>query len=302
MHRHFCATRTLCFVLLFCVAVFPVAAMDHEEGPIDSSPAMPAMTPADASAPMAHQHDPAAAAAVESAGLVGLEEKLGEHIPLDIPFVDEEGQARTLGALIQGPTVIVPIYYRCPNVCNFLQGSLAEALRGVKLTPGDDFRVISISFDETETPETAKRSQEGYLNVVGPTFPATAWSFLTGDLDSIHRFTDAIGFHFLRQNRDFQHPVTLVVVSRDGTVIRYLPGTQVLPMDLSLALVEASEGRVSTPIRKMLTFCFSYDPESRRYVFNLLRVTATTVLLCAGGLLAYLLLSGRRTKKDKTTP
>jgi len=225
---------------------------------------------------------------------VGLDEHLGARIPLDLSFSDETGRTVTLRDLITVPTIIAPVYYKCPNVCSFLQGGLARALPEVKLEPVKDFRVLSVSFDETETPETAHRSQAIYMDAMHQRFPAAAWSFLTGDSESIHRLLDAAGYHFQRQGEDFLHPVAMFVVTRDGEIVRYLHGTSVLPMDLTLALVEASEGRIGPTIRRVAQFCFSYDAENRRYVFNLFRVSATVILLTTGAFLAFLIFRGRK--------
>jgi protein SCO1/2 len=224
----------------------------------------------------------------------GLEERLGSRIPLDLPFRDETGRIVQLRELVTGPTIIAPVYYGCPNVCSFLQGGLARALPEVRLKPGEQFRVLSVSFDETETPETAKKSRQIYYDAMGGRFPEGAWRFLTGDPASIHGLLDAAGYHFQRQGADFLHPVAVFVVTGDGEIVRYLHGTHFLPMDLTLALVEAAQGRIGPTIRKMAEFCFSYDPQSRRYVFNLLRVSATVILATAGGFLAFLILRGRR--------
>jgi protein SCO1/2 len=127
---------------------------------------------------------------------VGLEEHLGARIPLDLVFRDEAGQPVTLAELITMPTVIAPVYYDCPNVCSFLQAGMARSLPEVKLKAGEDFRVLSISFDETETPEKARRSKAIYMDAMRKQFPAGAWNFLTGDLESIRELLDAAGYRF----------------------------------------------------------------------------------------------------------
>lgn len=238
-----------------------------------------------------HVHpDPSA----EPEGEVGLEEHLGARIPLDVTFLDEAGEAVTLQELVTMPTVIAPVFYDCPNVCSFLQGGLARSLPEVKLEAGEDFRVLSVSFDETETPEKARRSKAIYMDAMQGQFPTDAWNFLTGDLEAIHELLDPAGFRFKRQGEDFLHPVVLLVVDKDGQIVRYLHGTNVLPMDLTLALVEASEGRIGPTIRRVAQFCFSYDPENKRYVFNLFRVSATVILITAGAFLAFLIWTGRK--------
>lgn len=235
-----------------------------------------------------HDADPAPQAAV------GLDERLGAKIPLDIVFRDETGTAVSLAELVTVPTIILPVYYSCTNVCNFLQQGLAKALPAVQRLPGREFRVLSVSFDESETPQLAARYQRTYLAAMQAPFPPEGWRFLTGDAAAIRRLTDAAGYRFQRQGRDFLHPVASFVVSRDGTIVRYLYGTTFLPKDLTMALLEARDGTVGATIRTVVGYCFSFDPQGKTYVFNLLKVSATVVMGSAALLFAVLLLSGRR--------
>lgn len=238
------------------------------------------------------------AEAVAEAGIV-VDEQLGAKLPLDLVFRDEAGLPVTLAALVSGPTLILPVYYSCTNVCNFLQAGLARTLPDVRLAPVKDYRVLSISFDETETPELAAKYQRTYLSGMSAPFPYQGWRFLTGDSENIRRFTSAIGYHFRRDGRDFIHPVASVVIAGDGTIVRYLYGTGFLSKDVTLALIEAREGRVGLSIKRLVEYCFRYDPQQRTYVFNLLRVSATVVIVLAGGFLVFLLVSGRRKRKTE---
>ncbi len=235
----------------------------------------------------------------QAATKVGVEEHLGARIPLDLAFHDETGAAVSLRQLVAGPTIIAPVYYACPNVCSFLQGALARALPKVRRTPGADYQVLSVSFDVNETSQEARRAKAIYAQAMGRDFPTGAWHFLTGDQGAIDALTSAAGYRFVRQGQDFLHPVAIFVVSGDGTITRYLYGTSILPMDLTLALVEAAEGRVSPAIRKTVQFCFSFDPQNGRYVFNIFRVSATVILLTAGGLFAFLAWTGRKSQKSE---
>jgi len=225
---------------------------------------------------------------------VGVDEHLGARIPLDLIFRDESGAPVRLGDLVRGPTIILPVYYRCSNVCSVLQARMANALQSLERKPVDEYLVISVSFDEEETPEMAARSKHAYLSAMKKPFPAEGWRFLTGNSASIRRLTDALGYGFQRQRHEFAHPVASIVVTGDGMIVRYLYGVSILPKDLALALVEARSGVTGSSIRKLMDYCFSYDPAGRTYVFNLLRVSATVVILCTGGFLAFLLLSGKR--------
>ena len=210
-----------------------------------------------------------------------------------------------MGTLSHGarqPTIIAPVYYRCPNVCHFLQGDLARVLPGLKLKAGEDYQVISFSFDETEQPELALRSRNTYYAAMKNQYPDQAWRFLTGDLDTILQLTDASGYRFQRVEHEFLHPVVFFVVSPDGQIIRYLHGTHIVPKDLTLALYEAKAGHVGTTIRKMVQYCFSFDPEQKTYVFNILRVSATAILTTLAIFAAFLIFGGKKRRtnqKDK---
>lgn len=236
----------------------------------------------------------------EDIAAVGLDEHLGAKIPLDITFRDERDKPVRLSQLITGPTIILPVYYNCTNVCNFLQSGLARVIPELKNQPVKDYRIISLSFDETETPALASRYQRTYLTAINRPFPEDGWRFLTGDSTAIHRLTDAAGYRFIRQGRDFIHPVASIVVAGDGTIVRYLYGTNFLPKDLSLALLEARQGRIGGSIRQMVGFCFTFDPQGKTYVFNLLRVSATVVFLTAASFLLFLIGTGRRKRPGHT--
>jgi len=271
--RGFCAS-------LMLVALAPGLAVAHLEG-------APSATSGVASRQLQ-----------EGAVRVGLDERLGAKIPLGLRFRDETGRSLPLSELITGPTIILPVYYGCTNVCNYLQGGLARTLPEIKRAPGTQYRVLSISIDETETPELAARYQKMYLSALNAPFPPDAWHFLTGDAASIRKLTDAAGYRFQRQGRDFMHPVASFVVTGDGMIVRYLYGTSFLAKDLTLALVEARQGRPGATIRKVVGYCFSFDPAQKSYEFNLLRVSATVVILCCAGFFAFLVLTGKKGKRN----
>jgi protein SCO1/2 len=151
-----------------------------------------------------------------------------------------------------------------------------------------DYRVITISFDERDKPAAAFQKKKDYIKAIGKPLPEGAWKFLTGDHDSISKLTDSVGFKFIKKDGDFLHPGTLIALSPDGKIIRYLYGVRFLPFDLKMALREASAGRPGSAIRSALLFCFSYDPEGRRYVFNILKVGGTLTLVMALGFFIFL--------------
>ena len=229
---------------------------------------------------------------------LGLNEQIGSKIPLDVIFRDEGGKPVRLAELVTGPTIILPVYFSCTNVCYNLQWGLAQVLTKIKSKPGEEYRVISVSFDENDTPQLASKFKRVYLTAMHAPFPESGWRFLTGDVENIRRLTDSAGYGFQRKGRDFLHPSASFIITRDGTIVRYLYGTTFLAKDLTLALIEAKDGTSGATIRKIVDYCFVFDPEQKTYSFNLLRVSATVVILCAGGFLVFLILTGRKRRRS----
>jgi len=225
---------------------------------------------------------------------VGIEEKLGQTVPLDVVFNDEGGKRISLRQVINKPTILAPVYLGCPDVCSFLLYNLARALNQLPSEPGKEYQVLAVSFDDTEKPPLALEKKRLYLKMIEKPFPEEAWRFLTGEEENIRKLTNAIGFFFKREGKAFQHPVSLVILSSDGKITRYLYGTDVLPFDLKMGLLEASEGRVGPSISRVLRFCFSYDPKGRKYVFNTLKVTGIVTLAFALSFILFLVVKGKR--------
>ncbi len=224
----------------------------------------------------------------------GIDEKLGQVIPLDLTFHDENGDSVSLIQLIHTPTILALVYYHCPNVCNFLLQNLADVLNRLPEEPDKEYRVISVSFDEKEKPPLALQKKKTYLPMIDKPFPENAWRFLTGDKENIRKLTDAVGFHFKRVGDDFEHPVSLIILAPNGKIARYMYGPDPLPFDLKMALIEASQGKIGPAISKVVRFCFSYDPKANKLVFHTLRVTGTVTLLFAFSFIVFLLSKGKK--------
>jgi protein SCO1/2 len=237
----------------------------------------------------------------EDQAVMGIDQKLGQYVPLDLTFSDETGHPVTLRQLIHKPTILALVYLHCPNVCSLLLQNLADVLNKLPGEPGKEYTVLSISFDETEKPSLALQKKKAYLKMIEKPFPEDAWRFLTGNKENIHQLTDAVGFHFKRVGDDFEHPVALIILAPDGKIVRYMYGADPLPFDLKLALVEASQGRIGPAISKIARFCFSYDPKGKKLVFNMLKVTGTVTLLFALSFIIFLLFKGRKqfTKEEQ---
>jgi len=161
-------------------------------------------------------------------------------------------------------------------------------------SPGKDYQVVTMTIDEHETLADARKAKRISLESIEAPFPSEAWRFLTGNVEDIRTVADAIGFHFVKNGEDFDHPLGLVILSPQGKIVRYMTGTDFLPMDLKMSIMEASAGTVGPTIAKVMRFCFSYDPRNHKFVFNILKVTAIVTLSVAFGLVFYLIMAGRK--------
>ena len=251
---------------------------------------------------VAHKHPdpPASDSGGEFPTDIGIDEKLGLTVPLDLPFHDDTGREVTLIQVITKPTVVALVFFSCRSTCPMLLGGLSNTLGKLGLDPKKDFTPIAISFDPRDTPQIAAEAKVNYVEAIGKPFPEEAWPFLTGSKESIKDFTDAVGFKFREDRGAFTHPVALIVLSPKGKITRYLYGMSFLPFDLAMALREASEEREGLRMNRVLLYCFSYDPEANKYVFNVLRVVGIVTLIFVVSLFVFLVISTKRSKNRRT--
>jgi protein SCO1/2 len=231
---------------------------------------------------------------------IGIDEKLGGFVPMDLGFLDADGDSVYLRDVIDKPTVLTLVYYHCPTICKPLLGGVVEVMDKTNLEPGYDYRVLTISFDETDSPESADVIRANFTDALERDLVDGAWQFLTADSVTIARLTDSVGFRFVRRENDFAHGTSLIFLAPDGKIVRYLYGMRFMPFDLKMAVVEANKGSVAPSIARVLQYCFSYDPEGRRYALNVNRLVGTVILLFAVGWVIYLSTAGRRKRKART--
>jgi len=240
-----------------------------------------------------------AAEAQRTANLeVGVDEKLGAQAAIDDVFKDENGNDVTLRRLITRPTILILNYFRCPGVCPILLTGMVDVINRIPLKPGEDFRVVAVSFDPTDTPQAARDKKTNYLNQIRRPFPPEAWHFLTGQPEAIKKLTSSVGYNFSPQKEMFMHPAATIVLTSKGVVSRYLYGTTFLPADVEMAIDEAAVGQVRPTISKVLSFCYSYDPEGRQYVFSITRL-AGAVILALAGVFVIVAVIGRAKRKER---
>lgn len=219
---------------------------------------------------------------------IGIEEKIGNVLPLNAMFFDEKGNFVSLKEIIKKPTILNFVYYRCPGICSPILTELTSIVNFMDMEIGRDYQIVTISFDDREKFELGSAKRDNYFALLKKSIPDNSWKFLTGDSVSIHQVTDAAGFNFKREGNDFIHAGAIIVLSSEGKIARYLNGTKYLPFDVKMALTEASTGRTGPTIAKLVAYCYSYNPEGRTYVFNVTRVTGGVILLFAAVFVVYL--------------
>jgi protein SCO1/2 len=225
-----------------------------------------------------------------------INEKPGQMVPLDATFSDETGIRVTLKDLIKRPVILSLVYLSCTHRCPLLLGGIADVIGKIKMDPLKDYSVITVSFDEMDSPVVARSKKKNYIEAVGKPFPEDSWKFLTGDRKDIEKLTDAVGFSFRRERGGFSHPDGVIILSPKGKITRYLYGETFSPLDLTLALTEAAEGTGGGSAERLLLFSYRYDSQKRGYVFNLPKVFETVMLLFAFSFLAYLTVTTKNSR------
>jgi protein SCO1/2 len=231
---------------------------------------------------------------------VDIEQRLGNQIPLDLKFRDESGREVRLGEYFARgkPVALTLVYYECPMLCNQVLNGAVGAFQGLSFTAGKEFEVVTVSFDPREGPELAARKKETYLKRYKREGAAEGWHFLTGDKASIDALSEAVGFHYVwdEQSQQFAHASAVMVATPRGKLSHYFYGIEYAPRDLKLAFVEASEGKVGSPVDSLLLYCYHYDPAVGRFapVMGVLRVAGVLTVLGVVALLLYLVRKSRR--------
>jgi protein SCO1 len=205
---------------------------------------------------------------------VGIVPKLGDTIPLDIHFIDSDGQIVLMKDLINKPTILTLVYYHCPGVCSPMLTNLSAVIDNMGLTAGVDFNALSISFDHHETPQISAKWKKNYFSTLKHTIDLNTWRFMTGDSADIRRLSNSVGFYFKPDGvDDYTHPAGIMIISPIGKITKYITGTEFTAGDVKLALVQAKEN-ITTPTsyptsNEFLTICFNYDPQKQKWVFDL---------------------------------
>jgi protein SCO1/2 len=226
---------------------------------------------------------------------VGFDQRLNEQVPLDLVFTDETGKSVKLGDYFgHKPVILVLAYYRCPMLCTLVLNGLVQGMRDMPFTAGRDYRVVTVSFDPRETPALAAAKKKNYVGRYGRPGAAEAWHFLTGKAESIQRLTRAVGFRYVYDALQDQyiHTSGIMILTPSGRISRYFYDIHYPGRDLRLGLVEASAGRIGSPVDQVLLYCFHYDPAIGKYsasVLNFVRLGGAFTIVGLIAMVWYLL-------------
>jgi protein SCO1/2 len=236
---------------------------------------------------------------------VGFDQRLGAQISLDLSFRDETGRSVELSQYFTDkPVILMFAYYNCPNLCPLALEGLARSLKPLSFEAGKEFNVLTVSIDPNEGPDLAAANKEKYLRNYGRPGAERGWRFLTGEQLSIERLTETVGFRYRydAKQKQYAHSSGIAVLTPHGKVSRYLYGIEYALRDLRLALVEASSGKVGSPVDQLLLFCYQYDPATGKYILvimNVLRLAGLGTVLGLGGVIVVLLRRERQGLQDK---
>ena len=231
--------------------------------------------------------------------------ELNAQMPFDVPFTDENGKSVQLGDYFhqQRPVLVAFVYYGCPMLCTQLEQGVVGSLRMLSFNPGRDYDVVFVSFDDRDTPAMALAKKNTAMDHFRRKETAAGWHFLSGSKESIATVTNAANFHFNfdSKNNLFAHASGIMLLTPDGRISRYFYGVEFPGRDLRLGLVDASQGKIGTPVDKMLLFCFQYDPSTARYSATILGIMRLLALGTVAALVTMILIYRRRDKRAAAT-
>ncbi len=219
---------------------------------------------------------------------IGVDEKLGDKIPLDLRFANSDGDSVSIGELIESgkPVLLNPLYYECPILCSMVLDGVFKVVKELVWTPGKDYTIISFSIDPEEGPELAADFKNRYISELNRPEAENGWHFLTGSEESIKALTEAIGFNYKYDERtgEYLHLASIMMISPEAVITRYLYGANFREFDLRNSLYEAADGNIGSAMDRVLLYCFTYDPSSQSYVpvaMNIMKLggLATVIIL-----------------------
>lgn len=230
---------------------------------------------------------------------IGVDEKLGNTIPLDLKFTNENDKVVSLRSIIRKPTILSLVYFDCPSVCSPLLDGVSDVMEKTVAQLGKDYQVITVSFNYKDTPEKARQKKGNFMGRHSKD-NAPYWNYLTGDSASIHNLAQSVGFKFKRSGQDFLHPAVIMVLSPTGKITRYLYGINFVPADVNLAIADAQKGEIKQSVNKVLLFCYTYNAEENKYVLSASKIAGISAGLIFLIVATSLVMAARKKRKHIT--
>ena len=221
---------------------------------------------------------------------VGIEQRLNEQIPLGLGFRDERGETVSLHDYFgQKPVILNLVYYKCPMLCSEVLSGLVSSLKILKFDVGNQYNVLTVSFNPRETPDLAAAAKAQYLKRYGRPGAAAGWHFLTGPEDSIAALAQAVGFEYQydAQTGQYAHATAVMILTPEGRVAQYYYGVEFAPKDLRLGLIQAASGKIGNLVDEVLLYCYHYDPATGKYgavITRILKLSGIATILLLGGM------------------
>ena len=228
---------------------------------------------------------------------VGFAPQLNAQLPLDLSFRDESGRDVQLREYFgRKPVVLALVYYGCPMLCNQVEMGVVGSLKMLSFNAGRDYEVIFVSFDTRETPDMAAKKKVAAVSRYARPETASGWHFLTGKEEAVRALASAANFRysFDEQHNLFAHASGIMLLTPDGRISRYFYGVEYPSRDVRLGLVDASAGKIGTPIDHLLLYCFQYNPETARYSATVLRIVRLSGVLTILAIVVGIVIFRRR--------
>jgi protein SCO1 len=230
---------------------------------------------------------------------VGIDQKMGARVPLDVPFDDESGHPVTLRRYLGKPVILALVYYQCPSLCNLVLNGVLRSVKDLKMTAGEDYDIVAVSFDPRETSEIAAAKKQPYVKGYNRPGAEQGWHFLTGPQASSKSLAEAVGFHYAYDaiNNQFAHGSAIIILTPEGRVTRYFYGIEYPERDLRFGLEEASERRIGSPVDAVLLYCYHYDPSNGKYGMVIMNVLRLAGMATVAALAMFMIIMFRRDYK-----
>jgi protein SCO1 len=240
---------------------------------------------------------------------IDIVEHLGSQVPADLQFTDDHGQPVRIGDYFNHdkPILLTLAYYRCPMLCNLVLNGVASGVKTLQWLPGENFQMVTVSFDSRDSVSVAAAKKQNYLGTIGKEMNESGWAFLIGDSLQSKALADIVGFKYfyVPERQEYAHAAVAILLSPEGKIMRYLYGIEFPTQDLRFGLMEASEGRIGTTLERFILYCFHYDPSAKGYVLfaqNVMKVAGLVTVVGLGLLITLLWQRERRRNRTGRVP